>query len=197
MTRTKSRGQRGQIVSHFKILNDFDSHPPSKDDVSNSTQRAQSFPYYKIDLSQFKLVNQASIEDHENKKSDAKGDATNDERYFLRRAEKDERIYPSVSHGTRNLLREVANIRRQYEDKTCKSGTMRKLCQFTLTFFFRENSVKTTHSILRCMLFSRNCFSTFSMHATVYCENCRNSFSQFFRKNFVKALVLLKKLLNS
>ena len=166
MTRTKSRGQRGQIVSHFKILNDFDSHPPSKDDVSNSTQRAQSFPYYKIDLSQFKLVNQASIEDHENKKIDAKGDATNDERYFLRRAEKDERIYPSVSHGTRNLLREVANIRRQYEDKTCKSGIMRKLCQFTLTFFFAKIPWKQRrYSILRCMLFSRNCFSTFSMHA--------------------------------
>ena len=123
MTRTKSRGQRGQIVSHFKILNDFDSHPPSKDDVSNSTQRAQSissFPYYKIDLSQFKLVNQTSIENHENKKIDSKGDGTNGERYFLRRAEKDEIIYPSVSHGTRNLLREVANIRRQYEDKTRK-----------------------------------------------------------------------------
>ena len=150
MTRTKSRGQRGQIVSHFKILNDFDSHPPSKDDVSNSTQRAQSFPFYKIDLSQFKLVNQASIEDHENKKIDAKEDATNDERYFLRRAEKDERIYPSVSHGTRNLLREVANIRRQYEDKTCKSGTLWTLRQFSFTIFsqkFRENnaliSIKT------------------------------------------------------
>ena len=138
MTRTKSRGQRGQIVSHFKILNDFDSHPPSKDDVSNSSQRAHSFPYYKIDLSQFKLVNQTSIEDHENKKIDAKGDATNDERYFLRRAEKDERIYPSVSHGTRNLLKEVANIRRQYEDKTCKSETLWKLHQCIYSHFFSQ-----------------------------------------------------------
>ena len=29
------------------------------------------------------------------------------------------------------------------------------------------------------------------------CGNCRNSFSHFFRKNFVKAMDLLKKLLNS
>ena len=30
-----------------------------------------------------------------------------------------------------------------------------------------------------------------------HCGNCRNSLSHFFRKNFVKATVLLKKLLNS
>ena len=29
------------------------------------------------------------------------------------------------------------------------------------------------------------------------CGNCRNSLSHFFRKNFVKVMVLLKKLLNS
>ena len=29
------------------------------------------------------------------------------------------------------------------------------------------------------------------------CGNCRNSLSHFFRKNFVKAMILLKKLLNS
>ena len=188
MTRTKSRGQRGQIVSHFKILNDFDSHPPSKDDVSNSTQRAQSFPYYKIDLSQFKLVNQASIEDHENKKIDAKGDATNDERFFLRRAEKDERIYPSVSHGTRNLLREVANIRRQYEDKTCKSGTMRKLCQFTLTFFFsrkfRENNV---FYLTLYVVFTKLFFLFFHACCTLDCGKIKNLLSM--KKYFVKSTI--------
>ena len=34
-------------------------------------------------------------------------------------------------------------------------------------------------------------------NSTPHCGNCRNSFSHFFRKNFVKAMVLLKEWLSS
>ena len=47
---------------------------------------------------------------------------------------------------------------------------------------------------------SRNFINLATAQSTVcgtQCGNCRNSLSHFFRKNFVKAMVLLKKLLNS
>ena len=41
------------------------------------------------------------------------------------------------------------------------------------------------------------CFCVISTVWDPHCGNCRNSLSHFFPKNFVKAMVLLKKLLNS
>ena len=40
-------------------------------------------------------------------------------------------------------------------------------------------------------------FSCRSQFTMLQCRNCRNSLSHFFHKNFLKALVLLKKLLNT
>ena len=130
MTRTKSlRGQRAQIASHFKVvevpmksLNDPlpPYHAPSPD--VSEIAKCDDWRYYKIDLSQLKLINQNHSEDHEKMKENPKKEeeeTTDPFRYFQgNNLPGNDDVYPSVSHGTRNLLREVANIRQQYKDRS-------------------------------------------------------------------------------
>ena len=149
MTRTKSHraagDQRASIASHFKVVEDLpmkslnDPLPPyhgfyvppeeiAKAGASNDS----GLQYYKIDLSQLKLINQ---QNHQNSTELNKGgktrpgegdDATTTDlnnlgstkRFFPVENGNNEELYPRVSHGTRNLLREVANIRHQYQNKT-------------------------------------------------------------------------------
>ena len=49
-------------------------------------------------------------------------------------------------------------------------------------------------SLVQPLLSRNSCGKSVRAHC---CRNCRNFLSHFFRKNFVKAMVLLKKLLNS
>ena len=156
MTRTKShRGagdQRASIASHFKVVEDLpmkslnDPLPPyhgfcvpppeeiARDGASNNDSGGGSLQYYKIDLSQLKLINQQNHQkstELNKRKTTRLGDddagTTRDlnmgsnKRFFPMENGNNEELYPSVSHGTRNLLREVANIRHQYQNKT---GTM-------------------------------------------------------------------------
>ena len=148
MTRTKShRGagdQRASIASHFKVVEDLpmkslnDPLPPyhgfyvppeeiAKAGASNDS----GLQYYKIDLSQLKLINQQNHQkstEFNKRKTTRLGDddagTTRDlnmgsnKRFFPMENGNNEELYPSVSHGTRNLLREVANIRHQYQNKT-------------------------------------------------------------------------------
>ena len=139
MTRTKSlRGQRAQIASHFKVvevpmksLNDPlpPYHAPSPD--VSEIAKCDDWRYYKIDLSQLKLINQQNHQkstELNKRKTTRLGDddagTTRDlnmgsnKRFFPMENGNNEELYPSVSHGTRNLLREVANIRHQYQNKT-------------------------------------------------------------------------------
>ena len=76
------------------------------------------------------------------------------------------------------------------------------LCIAHLWQKFRENNVSTKDLIWRKKFSVTVNFSFFhtALCGVPLCGNCRNSFSHFFRKNFVKAMVLrvlLKKLLNS
>ena len=153
MTRTKShRGagdQRASIASHFKVVEDLpmkslnDPLPPyhgfcvpppeeiARDGASNNDSGGGSLQYYKIDLSQLKLINQQNHQkstEFNKRKTTRLGDddagTTRDlnmgsnKRFFPMENGNNEELYPSVSHGTRNLLREVANIRHQYQNKT-------------------------------------------------------------------------------
>lgn len=153
MTRTKShRGagdQRASIASHFKVVEDLpmkslnDPLPPyhgfcvpppeeiARDGASNNDSGGGSLQYYKIDLSQLKLINQQNHQkstELNKRKTTRLGDddagTTRDlnmgsnKRFFPMENGNNEELYPSVSHGTRNLLREVANIRHQYQNKT-------------------------------------------------------------------------------
>ena len=132
MTRTKSHraagDQRASIASHFKVvevpmksLNDPlpPYHAPSPD--VSEIAKCDDWRYYKIDLSQLKLINQNHSEDHEKMKENPKKEeeeTTDPFRYFQgNNLPGNDDVYPSVSHGTRNLLREVANIRQQYKDR--------------------------------------------------------------------------------
>ena len=148
MTRTKSHraagDQRASIASHFKVVEDLpmkslnDPLPPyhgfyvppeeiAKAGASNDS----GLQYYKIDLSQLKLINQQNHQkstELNKRKTTRLGDddagTTRDlnmgsnKRFFPMENGNNEELYPSVSHGTRNLLREVANIRHQYQNKT-------------------------------------------------------------------------------
>lgn len=154
MTRTKShRGagdQRASIASHFKVVEDLpmkslnDPLPPyhgfcvpppeeiARDGASNNDSGGGGgLQYYKIDLSQLKLINQQNHQkstELNKRKTTRLGDddagTTRDlnmgsnKRFFPMENGNNEELYPSVSHGTRNLLREVANIRHQYQNKT-------------------------------------------------------------------------------
>lgn len=154
MTRTKShRGagdQRASIASHFKVVEDLpmkslnDPLPPyhgfcvpppeeiARDGASNNDSGGGGgLQYYKIDLSQLKLINQQNHQkstEFNKRKTTRLGDddagTTRDlnmgsnKRFFPMENGNNEELYPSVSHGTRNLLREVANIRHQYQNKT-------------------------------------------------------------------------------
>ena len=95
---------------------------------------AGDLQYYKIDLSQLKLINQ---QNHQKSTELNKGKTTrpgggddastcttdhlnmgSNKRFFPVENGNNEELYPRVSHGTRNLLTEVANIRHQYQNKT-------------------------------------------------------------------------------
>ena len=127
MTKTRSRSLRDQrvpIASHFKIvevpmksLNDPlpPYHAPSPDVVQMS--KFDDLQYYKIDLSQLKLINNDS-DKYENLNEIPNGRAHS--RYYSGTNGHNDDLYPSVSHGTKNLLREVENIRQQYRGKTSK-----------------------------------------------------------------------------
>ena len=107
MTRTKShRGagdQRASIASHFKVVEDLpmkslnDPLPPyhgfcvpppeeiARDGASNNDSGGGSLQYYKIDLSQLKLINQNHSEDQEKMKENPKKEeeeTTDPFRYF-------------------------------------------------------------------------------------------------------------------
>ena len=90
-----------------------------------------------------------------------------------------------------------ASIWRRFSryDSTMLFRTVWKLRKFTITPFW-QIFVKTTLSFLLNSWFDEIFGSFFNIFAP-QCGNYRNSLSHFFRKNFVKAVVLLKKLLNS
>ena len=78
---------------------------------------------------------------------------------------------------------------------------LRKMCereflQFPHCASRSKISVKST-SLVQSLIWRKNINFSFFHSYSSQCGNCRNSLSHFFRKNFVKAMVLLKKLLNS